>query len=108
MGPPGLFLTNYAFILIARVLRISVGLLLLFGVARYLPVVEFGDFLFVINLAASVMTIAFYGIGQAMVRDVSADSTLERPLSSEVTLCLPPLSCLLLSASSWTYVAGYS
>ncbi|MBF0607642.1 MAG: oligosaccharide flippase family protein [Candidatus Magnetobacterium sp. LHC-1] len=76
MRPPGLFLRNYAFILIARVLRISVGLLLLFGVARYLPVVEFGDFLFVINLAASVMTIAFYGIGQAMVRDVSADRTL--------------------------------
>ncbi|KJU84832.1 polysaccharide biosynthesis protein [Candidatus Magnetobacterium bavaricum] len=69
-------LKNYVFILIARGLRIGVGLLLLFGVARYLSVGEFGDFLFVVNLAASVMSIAFYGIGQAVVRDVSADITL--------------------------------
>ncbi|MBF0317501.1 MAG: flippase [Nitrospirae bacterium] len=70
------FLRNYVFILTARVLRIGVGLLLLFGVARYLPVGEFGDFLFVVNLAAGVMSIAFYGIGQAVVRDVSADRAL--------------------------------
>ncbi|MBF0592546.1 MAG: oligosaccharide flippase family protein [Nitrospirae bacterium] len=50
--------------------------MLLFGVARYLPVGDFGDFLFVVNLAASVMSIAFYGIGQAVVRDVSANKTL--------------------------------
>ncbi|MBF0345709.1 MAG: flippase [Nitrospirae bacterium] len=68
-----LFIKNYIFILIARILRISVGFLLLFGVARYLPVADFGDFVFIINITASVMSIAFYGIGQALVRDVSRD-----------------------------------
>ncbi|QWR76328.1 flippase [Candidatus Magnetomonas plexicatena] len=62
---------NYLFIFIARILRIGTGMLLLFGLARVLTVVDFGNFVFVVSLTASVMSIAFYGVGQALVREVS-------------------------------------
>ncbi|MBF0518119.1 MAG: flippase [Nitrospirae bacterium] len=62
---------NYFFIFIARILRIGTGILLLFGLARVLTVVDFGNFVFVVSLTASVMSIAFYGVGQALVREVS-------------------------------------
>ncbi|MBF0319187.1 MAG: oligosaccharide flippase family protein, partial [Nitrospirae bacterium] len=68
-----LLVRNYMFILISRVLRIGTGFLLLFGLARSLGVDGFGNFIFIVNLTASVMSVAFYGIGQTLVREVSGD-----------------------------------
>ncbi|MBF0487284.1 MAG: flippase [Nitrospirae bacterium] len=78
-GPPApenpidLLARNYVFILISRILRIGTGFLLLFGLARSLGVSDFGNFIFITNLTASVMSVAFYGIGQTLVREVSGD-----------------------------------
>ncbi|WP_420266657.1 flippase [Candidatus Magnetominusculus dajiuhuensis] len=77
-GPPpenpiDLLARNYVFILISRILRIGTGFMLLFGLARSLGVSDFGNFIFITNLTASVMSVAFYGIGQTLVREVSGD-----------------------------------
>ncbi|MBF0516802.1 MAG: oligosaccharide flippase family protein [Nitrospirae bacterium] len=72
-NPIDLIVRNYIFILISRVLRIGTGFLLLFGLARSLGVNDFGNFIFITNLTASVMSVAFYGIGQTLVREVSGD-----------------------------------
>ncbi|MEO5358899.1 MAG: oligosaccharide flippase family protein [Nitrospirota bacterium] len=72
-SPIDLIVRNYVFILISRVLRIGTGFLLLFGLARSLGVNDFGNFIFITNLTASIMSVAFYGIGQTLVREVSGD-----------------------------------
>ncbi|MEO5358553.1 MAG: flippase [Nitrospirae bacterium YQR-1] len=95
---------NYLFIFIARILRIGTGLLLLFGLARVLTVGDFGNFVFVVNLAASVMSIAFYGVGQALVREVSQNkgkASLFIAIAMKVRVYLAVASFAALIGFAW-------
>ncbi|WP_460033321.1 oligosaccharide flippase family protein [Megalodesulfovibrio paquesii] len=102
-GPHGRsILANSFFVLSARVMQMAVGFLLLVGVARYLPVARYGEFGYIMTLAASTMAMTYFGLQQTVIKDMARDRThaaahLGAGVVLRAILCLVAVGGLLLA-----------
>lgn len=105
-APPGThgrsILSNSLFVILARVMQMAVGFLLLVGVARYLPVIQYGEFGYIMTLAASTMAMTYFGLQQTIIKDMARDRSraaehLGAGVVLRAALCLVAILGLVLA-----------
>jgi len=58
---------------LAQILQLGANFFVLIAIARYLPIAVYGDFVFATTLANTMMTLSYFGIQEAMVREIAKD-----------------------------------
>ncbi len=73
---------NSGFILVARAIQILASFVVIIVLLpRYFSVADFGDYSFIMDAVAAVMTISFFGIGKLLIRDIAINRARARELT---------------------------
>ncbi len=64
---------NSIFILAAKGVQVAASFFILVIVARYLPVLAYGEYTFIIAFVTALMALSYFGIQQVLIRDIAKD-----------------------------------
>lgn len=95
---------NSIFILVSRGVQISSSFVIVIAVARYLSVEQYAEYSYIIAFVSSVMTLAYFGIQQVLIREIANDKrSADRIVGVAIQLraLLTALAIIALAASAY-------